>query len=592
MSSSSSTDLDLSTLSPELNTPQTVTSELRQIHTHRQSVNPSHSSDFETVDSPMDAHHFDGNLSDLDLTIQSGPPHRANENDPASLETLESLSLQELDLPNLSPNQHPDDCVCSQCLRVSFNLPFQRPPVPVTRPVSLPHPQTLSPPRTKPAAPPTHIPTNPLSTNPLPMPIPLSNPTQIQGNLDPLRNPALNPDLNPALNSALNPNFNPDLNPALNPALNAALNPGIQQTPNLVGITGCLTSTSFGTTDETKLPDPSTLFTHSSTQPSSVPSSSTQPGPVTSSRGPPGLPGKPGRSGSHGVPGLVGPPGQPGPAGLVGQPGPPGPPGQPGVSGDTGDPGPQGPAGPPGPPGPPGVPGLTGPQGDDGLAGPAGPPGQPGPPGRPGEMGDTGPPGPPGPMGPRGSTGRPGSTGPRGPPGQDGVRGQIGFPGPPGEPGDEGPMGPQGPPGPIGEIGETGPTGPTGSTGATGPRGETGPMAIKLYELIYFDLNGSSSRAARAVDNYTILMLDPGVPRTVVSFSNAGRGHNQVMLNVKSMAYPVKDILATVAYHNGSNLVTMTPSIRLANDSERLYKLTFSITDQVTGLGTLSIRFL
>lgn len=239
-----------------------------------------------------------------------------------------------------------------------------------------------------------------------------------------------------------------------------------------------------------------------------------------------------------------------------------------------------------GPTGPPGVRGLPGQQGPRGVPGQIGAPGPPGPPGEEGRIGPAGPPGP------------PGVRGSPGPPGPPGPRGQIGPPGNPGERGYRGPSGLPGPPGPPGPRGEAGPSGNPGERGARGPQGPPGPpgppaileFPLRVYELVQFDLNSASSKSARSVDNHTLIMMDPGVYRTVTSFSNTGNGHLQISLDTSLMITKVKEISSTVIYSNGNALITLTPTTKKKGASS--YELNFVLPIDLSGVGTLSIRFL
>lgn len=293
--------------------------------------------------------------------------------------------------------------------------------------------------------------------------------------------------------------------------------------------------------------------------------------------GPTGPEGKPGRDGLRGPEGK---PGRDGDRGPEGKPGKKGSPGKDGPPGPKGDPGPPGRMGKEGPTGPPGRRGPVGPPGEEGPPGPAGL-GQKGPPGSKGPPGDLGPPG------ERGKRGPPGSEGPIGPSGSKGDLGPPGERGPEGPPGPRGPTGKEGPPGKKGDSGEKGPEGPPGEKGDPGPLRR---VDLCLYEIIYFDLNGAASNNQRAVDNHTLMMMDPGVYRTVTSFSNTGKGTNQVTIDISYMRSKVRDLTATVVYHNGDHLVTLNPSIKRKGD--RNYDLIFSIMEGAVGMGNLSIRFL
>lgn len=275
------------------------------------------------------------------------------------------------------------------------------------------------------------------------------------------------------------------------------------------------------------------------------------------SRGPRGDPGEPGKQGKQGEPGQQGPAGTIGVRGCQGFQGAQGPQGMQGLSGLAG------PMGPVGPRGPQGQDGMNGPQGETGKDGPMGHPGIQGPPGKIGGQGHQGS------QGPQGKSGPLGHSGPQG---ENGKRGRLGYQGP------------------LGLQGETGPQGDVGPQGIQGPRGEKAPLSFKLYEIVYFDLNGASSSSPRAVDNYTILMQDPVISRSVISFSNVGRGCNQVVLDVSCMCTPITEITSTVAYHNGENLVTIVPTVK--STSKFTFKLSFTISQHASGLGTLSIRFI
>lgn len=320
--------------------------------------------------------------------------------------------------------------------------------------------------------------------------------------------------------------------------------------------------------------------------------------PLPGPRGPPGPPGQRGQQGKEG------PTGPRGPAGLVGQKGPPGNQGLPGPAGQRGRPGQNG---------------ATGPTGESGKMGPPGPPGREGPPGEPGSDGQRGPmglpgkPGEKGPAGPIGPTGERGAIGPRGPPGEAGKageagqRGPQGIPGPPGQRGPIGPIGPTGPsgskgdpgkPGSSGEKGDPGPTGPTGpsgpaglpgAVGPTGPAGVSPEISIRIYEYVQFDLASASSKFQRAVDNSTLLMMDPGVYKTITSFSNTGNGHIRISINTELMHFKPKEILGTVVYSNEGHLVTLIPSVKKKGNT--LYELSFDVPEGLTGIGTLALRF-
>ena len=249
--------------------------------------------------------------------------------------------------------------------------------------------------------------------------------------------------------------------------------------------------------------------------------------------------------------------------------------------------------GPPGPPGPPGIRGLPGQQGPRGVPGQIG---SAGPQGKEGRIGPAGPPGPPGLSGPpglRGVPGPPGQKGPPGPPGQPGQAGRIGergYRGPSGLPGPPGPRGEPGPPGATGQPGARGPQGPPGPPGQSVISEKVGELSLRVYELIQFDLNSASSKSARSVDNHTLIMMDPGVYRTVTSFSNAGSGHIHVSLDTSLMTTKVKEISSTVVYSNGNALITLTPTTKKKGSSA--YELNFLIPADLSGVGTLSIRFL
>jgi hypothetical protein len=92
------------------------------------------------------------------------------------------------------------------------------------------------------------------------------------------------------------------------------------------------------------------------------------------------------------------------------------------------------------------------------------------------------------------------------------------------------------------------------------------------------------------VSNYTIMMLDPSIGRTITSFFNEGNGTNEVTIDVKSMSRPVKAVTATIVFHNGVHLTNLTPSVSHVDDG--IFKITFTLPSHVCGVGTLSLCFI
>ncbi len=220
---------------------------------------------------------------------------------------------------------------------------------------------------------------------------------------------------------------------------------------------------------------------------------------------------------------------------------------------------------------------IRGPRGERGPSGSNGEKGKPGIRGAKGEKGE------------KGEKGDRGARGEKGNPGRPGDSGEIGDKGDTGEKGDKGE------PGVKGEKGERGDKGEHGEKGETGAKGEDGKLIVKdsdirISELVNFDLSAASSTGEKQVSNQTILMMDLGIEKSVVSFNNTGNGINQVIINTTGMRRPVQSIKATINYQRSHSFVTLNPTIKKSLDAN-IFEIVFQLVNKVDGVGHLTIIF-
>jgi hypothetical protein len=244
--------------------------------------------------------------------------------------------------------------------------------------------------------------------------------------------------------------------------------------------------------------------------------------------------------------------------------------------------------------------GERGIKGDDGIPGKEGRQGKDGVQGKEGSRGHDGTQGPRGPIG-IGKDGDPGKDGKQGPQGERGIQGLPGTPGTQGDrgyQGEKGVKGEQGIQGPVGPKGEKGEKGDKGDQGEKGEKGDQGISSLKTYEIVYFDLIGSTSKEHNSVSYQTGIMLDQNCLTCVTGFNNIGNHTNQIDLNTANISFKVKTIQAKLIYHNGKSIVGYTPDIKHEKNSS-IFTLKFTVSENLINvadrllnpMGTLTICY-
>ena len=77
--------------------------------------------------------------------------------------------------------------------------------------------------------------------------------------------------------------------------------------------------------------------------------------------------------------------------------------------------------------------------------------------------------------------------------------------------------------------------------------------------------------------------------RSIASFDNIGNRKVQITIDTNSMTIPVTSIEATIIYSDDNGMVTFSPEIE--EMKHKRYRLTFTVAQNLSGLGNLSVHY-